>query len=409
MSRSSVDRVLREIDQAEVVALTSQLVRIPSVYRPAEPGANEQAVADAVEAWLRREGFTVEVQEVAPGRPNVIGWLEGGAPGPTLCLEGHTDVVTEGDPAAWRHSPWSGLVEDGHVHGRGSADMKGGLAAAMVAAAAVRRATVPFAGRLLVAALVDEEEAMSGAKHFVRTPLGQAVSAAIVCEPEQNELCLEQKGVFWARVTVHGRMAHGAMPYAGVNPIAAAAQLLARVPQLERRIQRSVQRSRFLGVPHVTPTVVSAPAGHVAQNNVIPATTELRLDVRLIPGVDPDAVLEAIRALGKETEQRCPGTRVVVETVEAPRPATRVPRGEAVVKALEWAVRRVGGRRPVFGGVPGSTDGTILHTALGIPIVTFGPGNRLIPHQVDEHVPVAELGEAARCYAAAAVRYLARA
>jgi succinyl-diaminopimelate desuccinylase len=97
-----------------------------------------------------------------------------------------------------------------------------------------------------------------------------------------------------------------------------------------------------------------------------------------------------------------------VEPVEAPRPATRVERGEAVVRALEWAVRRVRGRRPVFGGVPGSTDGTILHTALGIPIVTFGPGNRLIPHQVDEHVPVAELVEAARCYAAAAVRFLSR-
>jgi succinyl-diaminopimelate desuccinylase len=97
-----------------------------------------------------------------------------------------------------------------------------------------------------------------------------------------------------------------------------------------------------------------------------------------------------------------------VEPLEAPRPATRVERGEAVVKALEWAVRRVSGRRPVFGGVPGSTDGTILRTALGIPIVTFGPGNRLIPHQVDEHVPVAELVEAARCYAAAAVRFLSR-
>ena len=100
--------------------------------------------------------------------------------------------------------------------------MKGGLAAAMVAAAAVRRAGVPLAGRLMVAALVDEEDAMSGAKHFAGTPLGRAVSAAIICEPEQNELCLEQKGVLWARVTVHGRMAHGAMPYAGVNPIAAA-------------------------------------------------------------------------------------------------------------------------------------------------------------------------------------------
>ena len=90
----------------------------------------------------------------------------------------------------------------------------------------------------MIAALVDEEAAMSGAKHFAGTPLGRGVSAAIICEPEQNELCLEQKGVLWARVTVHGRMAHGAMPYAGVNPIAAAGQFLARLPELERRLRR---------------------------------------------------------------------------------------------------------------------------------------------------------------------------
>ena len=406
MSRHPVDRVIAEITEDEVVELTRQLVRIPSVFRPGEAEANERVVAGAVETWLRRQGFAVEIQEVAPGRPNVIGWLDGRTPGSTLCLEGHTDVVTEGDPAAWRHGPWSGLVEDGLLHGRGSADMKGGLAAAMVAAAAMRRAGVSFDGRLMIAALVDEEEGMAGAKHFVRTPLGRAVSAAIVCEPEQNELCLEQKGVFWARVTVHGRMSHGAMPYTGVNPIPAAGRFLAGLPALERRVQRSVRRSRFLGIPHVTPTVATAPVGHVAQNNVIPATAELRLDVRLTPGVEAGDVLEALETLARDTEHRCPGTRVTVELVEAARPATRVERGEAIVKALEWAVRRVRGQRPVFGGVPGSTDGTILRTALGIPIVTFGPGNRLIPHQVDEHVPVAELLEAARCYGATAVRFL---
>jgi succinyl-diaminopimelate desuccinylase len=406
MSRLPVDRVLKEITEQEVVDLTAALVRIPSVFRPGEPEANERAVAATVDDWLRREGLGVEVQDVAPGRPNVIAWLDGNGPGRTLCFEGHTDVVTEGDPAAWRHPPWSGVVEDGHLYGRGSADMKGGLAAAMVAAAAVRRAGAPFAGRLMIAALVDEEAGMSGAKHFVGTALGRSVSAAVICEPEQNELCLEQKGVLWARIVVHGRMAHGAMPYAAVNPITAAGQFLSRVPELERRVRRGVRKSRFLGVPHVTPTVAMAPVGHVAQNNVIPATAEIRLDVRLTPGLEPAPVLGAIEALARDTERRCAGTRITVETVEAPRPATRVERGEAIVEALEWAVRRAGGRRPVFGGVPGSTDGTILRTALGIPIVTFGPGNRLIPHQVDERVPLAELVEAARCYAAAALRFL---
>jgi succinyl-diaminopimelate desuccinylase len=404
--RRALQQVLSAIDDAELVELTRALVRIPSVFRPGEPDANESAVAAAVAEWLKREGFEVEVQPVAPGRPNVVGWVEGGQPGRTLCLEGHTDVVTEGDASAWRHGPWDAVVEDGRLYGRGAADMKGGLAAAMVAAAAVRRAGVRFRGRLLVAALVDEEGGMVGARHFVRTPLGRVVDGAIICEPEENELCLEQKGVFWARVTIRGRMAHGAMPYAGVNPIPAVGVLLAGLPRVEREIRRGVRKSRFLGRAHVTPTICRAPVAGAPQNNVIPGSAELRLDVRLVPGLAPGRVLEAIGALARGTESALPGIAIDVDVVEPPRPATSVDRAEPVVQALVWAVSAVTGRRPRFGGVPGSTDGTIFVSEGGIPIVTFGPGNRQIPHQVDEHVEIGALAEAARCYAAAAVRFL---
>jgi succinyl-diaminopimelate desuccinylase len=297
-------------------------------------------------------------------------------------------------------------VEDGRLYGRGAADMKGGLAGAMVAIAALRRAGIRLGGRLVLAALVDEEAGMTGARHFVATPLGRAMDAAIVCEPEQNELCLEQKGVFWARVTVHGRMAHGAMPYAGANPVSAAAAFLASLPALERRVRRGVRRSRFLGVPHLTPTHVAAPLDGVPQNNVIPARAAFVVDVRLTPGLAADRVLAALGELARATEAGHPGTAVEVASVEPPRPATRTGRREPVVAALAWAVRTVTGRAPRFGGVPGSTDGTIFVAERGIPIVTFGPGKREVPHQVDEHVEVAELGEAARCYAAAALRFL---
>jgi succinyl-diaminopimelate desuccinylase len=405
-ARAVLDRVLAHVTDDEVVALTRSLVRIPSVFRPGDPDGNERAVADAVAGWCRAEGLAVEVHDVAPGRPNVTACLDGEGGGPTLCFEGHTDVVTEGDPGAWRHGPWSGAVEDGRLYGRGAADMKGGLAAAMVATAALRRAGVRLGGRLVLAALVDEEAGMTGARHFVTTPLGRAMDAAIVCEPEQNELCLEQKGVFWARVTVRGRMAHGAMPYAGANPVPAAAAFLAGLPALERRVRRGIRRSRFLGVPHVTPTHVAAPLDGVPQNNVIPARAGFVVDVRLIPGLAPERVLDALGDLARATEAGHSGTTVELATVEAPRPATRTDRREPVVTALAWAVRAVTGRAPRFGGVPGSTDGTIFVAERGIPIVTFGPGKREVPHQVDEHVEVAELGEAARCYAAAALHFL---
>jgi succinyl-diaminopimelate desuccinylase len=284
--------------------------------------------------------------------------------------------------------------------------MKSGLAAAMVAAAAINRSGVAFRGRLVVGALVDEEADMLGARHLCQTPIGRALDAAIICEPEQNELCLEQRGVVWARLTVRGRMAHGAMPEAGVNPIAALGEVLGRCGALQRRLRALCRRSRYLKPATVTPTILNAPAHGVPQSNVIPSTAEATLDIRLTPGPDEAGIAEAIDLVCREAAKACPGVSIEWKPVNGFRLATVVDRGEPLVQAMAKGVRQATGRAPRFGGVPGSTDGTILHSLLGIPIVTCGPGNRLIPHQVDEYVEVEELIEAAKIYVASALNFL---
>jgi succinyl-diaminopimelate desuccinylase len=397
--------VLSRIDEGELIELTRDLIRIPSVVRPGEPGATEAAVAAYVERWFRREGFEVEIHEVAPGRPNVLAWV-GEANGPSLLLEGHTDVVTEGNAAEWRYAPFGADLVEGRIYGRGSADMKSGLAAAMIAAAAIKRSGARLGGRLVVGALVDEEGDMIGAKHLCTTALGRALTAAIICEPEQNELCLEQRGVVWARVTARGRMAHGAMPEAGVNPISALGALLREVPALERQLRRLCRRSPHLRPPTVTPTIVQAPVQGVPQSNVIPSVAQATLDVRLTPGPDGDAVAKEIDVACQRAMDAVPGATVEWQAVNGFRLATRVERSEPLVRAMVRGVRQATGRAPRFGGVPGSTDGTILRMTLGIPIVTCGPGNRLIPHQVDEHVEVRELVDAAKIYVASALNFL---
>jgi succinyl-diaminopimelate desuccinylase len=397
--------VLSRIDEGELVGLTRDLIRIPSVVRPGDPGATEAAVAAYVERWLRREGFEVEVHEVAPGRPNVLAWV-GETSGPSLLLEGHTDVVTEGNAAEWRYAPFGADLVDGRIYGRGSADMKSGVAAAMIAAAAIKRSGARLGGRLVVGALVDEEGDMIGAKHLCTTALGRSLTAAIICEPEQNELCLEQRGVVWARVTARGRMAHGAMPEAGVNPISALGALLREAPALERRLRRLCRRSPHLRPPTVTPTVVQSPVQGVPQSNVIPSLAQATLDVRLTPGPDGDVVAKEIDVACQRAMDAVPGATVEWQAVNGFRLATRVERSEPLVRAMVRGVRQATGHAPRFGGVPGSTDGTILRMTLGIPIVTCGPGNRLIPHQVDEHVEVRELVDAARIYAASALNFL---
>ena len=400
--------ILAHVDPDELVALTRDLVRIPSVVRPGDPSATEAAVGDYVQQWFVKQGFDVEVQDVAPGRPNVIAVYGEKGAGKSLLLEGHTDVVTEGDPAAWTHPPFGADLADGRIHGRGAADMKSGRAAAMIAAAAFKRSNTRLGGRLVVGALVDEEADMIGVRHLCTTAIGRELDAAIICEPEENELCLEQRGVVWARVTVRGKMAHGAMPEAGVNPIGGLTALLSEVPGLERRLRKLCAKSKHLRPPTVTPTIVRAPLSGVPQSNVIPAGAEATLDIRLTPGPDADAIAAEIDAVCRRAAAASAGVSIEWRPVNGYRLATRVARDEALVGAMSTGVRQATGRAPRFGGVPGSTDGTILRMTLGIPIVTCGPGNRYIPHQVDEYVDVAEIVDAARIYVASALNYLGR-
>jgi len=139
---------------------------------------------------------------------------------------------------------------------------------------------------------------------------------------------------------------------------------------------------------------------------VIPAFGEMTLDVRVTPGMGVEELEAEMEGLCRVGEAAVPGIKVEWEPVNPFRLATKVDKGEAIVQAMITGVRQATGHAPRYGGVPGSTDGTILRMELGLPIVTCGPGNRLIPHQVDEYVETEELFDAAKIYAASALKFL---
>ncbi|MFI6738326.1 M20 family metallopeptidase [Nonomuraea sp. NPDC050451] len=384
-----------DVDADGVVEFTQALVRIPSTN---DPGRRERAAAELVAAKMREWGWEPTVYEVEPDRPNVVAVVEGGGgAGPTLMFEGHTDVVTEGDLSTWTVDPFGGEIRDGKLWGRGSADMKSGLAATLYATRALQLAG-PFPGRIKVCALADEEGLMIGAHHFVSEGLTADVDGAIVAEPEAGEICAVAKGALRLRVDFTGKMAHGAMPQHGRNPLPAVGSLLVGLRSLQEELQGRHPVHEHLGEVYVTPTVLRA--GSEEQVNVIPAAASVFVDVRTIPGVEHKLIADRVAALAS-----CDGIAAEV-SVLVDRPPVDVPVSDPVVAALAAAHRTVTGSEPVYGGVPGSTDGTVLTHWGGIPSVVYGPGGKWIAHQADEFVEVAEIVQCTRVFAEAARRFL---
>ena len=405
--REAARRAAEAVDPARVTLLAQGLVRCRSVFEP-ERGGSEAGAAAFVADSLRAAGFAPVVEEVAPGRPNVVCDWAGSAFDPdshrTLMFEGHTDVVTEGDASQWRVPPFEGRIEGDVLFGRGSADMKAGVAAAIAALEAVRKVAPDLPGRIRLGIVADEEGMMLGIKDFVERGWADAVSGAIVCEPEENEICLFQKGAMRVRARVRGVMSHGAMPYAGVNPILGLSDFVTGVREIERAEQARLGEHPYLGLPWLTPTIATAPPSGEPQHNVMPDEAYLAVDIRTVPGQDHEALLAALQDLARRLERATPRLSVEVECFES-RPWTQTQADDPLVAAMERAYPLVIGTPPRYGGVPGATDGTILWARRGIPIVTLGPGDRTIPHQVDEFVRLSETVAAARLYAAAAVEY----
>jgi succinyl-diaminopimelate desuccinylase len=399
-------RLLDAIRPEELVRLTQDLVRIDSVIRP-ETGGNESDVVRFIAEWVRRElGLEPLLEEVAPGRQNLVLTLDSGASGPCLMLEGHTDVVSEGSRGAWAHDPFGGELVDGKIYGRGACDMKAGVAVALETARAFRSAGVPWKGKIRLGLVCDEEGMMIGIKSFIRAGHADDVSACLVPEPEENQLCISMKGAIRAVVRVHGRMAHGAMPLTGVNPNTRLARIILAFERYEAQEKERCGRDPLLGLPSVTFTVIqSPPPGSPPQLNVMSGETVAYVDIRTVLAQDHDAVRARLRAIIQELGVDDPDFRAEIAFIED-RPVVGIRKEDRIARVSAEAFQEITGRQPVWNGVPGATDGTFLSAWKGIPCLVNGPGPRHMPHQADEYVGVDGLVESARIYVLSAVRFL---
>ena len=408
MIKETEERLLSFINRDELVRLTQDLIRIDSVIRP-ETGNTEAGVVRFIAAWIRKElGVEPLIEEVLPARENIILTIDSGRAGPCLMFEGHTDVVSEGNRDLWRHDPFGGEIEDGKIYGRGSCDMKAGLAVNLLTVKAMLKSGVEYKGRMRLGLMCDEEDQMLGVQDYIEKGHADDVDACLVSEPEENQLCLSMKGALRAIVRVTGKMAHGAMPLAGINPSIRMARIILAFEVFEKVEMERCGKDEFLGWPSVTFTVVqSPPAGEPAQLNVMPAESIAYVDIRTIPGQEHEEVKKQLQEALNRLAADDPDFHAEIEFI-ADKPVVSMEKDEPIVMIVAEAYRDITGREPVYNGVPGATDGTFLRDLKGIPSLVNGPGPRHVPHQTDEYVEIEELFESLQIYLLSTLRFLNR-
>jgi acetylornithine deacetylase len=367
------------------VALAQLFVSIPSVNPVLSPGGDGEArmarvAAELLEAW----GFETAVHEVAAGRPNVIGRLVGS--GPTLLLNGHLDTVgVEGMTV----DPFAAGVDGGRLVGRGSCDMKGGVAALM--AAARRLSEAGPRPNLIVALTADEEHASLGMADLVAGPEasrswpGAEVLAdfAIVCEPTSLAVMPAHKGFVWLEAEFRGRAAHGSRPEVGVDAIRHAGLFLAALDRYEDAL-RARPRHPLLGWGSLHAGTIS---GGTAES-VYPDRCALSLERRTLPKEEVQQVVEEFTAVLDALQADEPGVDATLR-MTLHRPGTEVPGDSLLVRGLQAAAEAEGTPAPVE-GMTAWVDAAFLNEA-GVPSVCYGPGSIEQAHTVDEWIAVDEI------------------
>ncbi len=429
-----VEPLLAEIAarESELIALTQALVRIPTVN---PPGDAYEACARLLGERLRQRGFQVEYIRAlgAPGdsekhpRINVVARRNGSRPGPCVHFNSHIDVVEAG--SGWSFDPFGGELRDGRIYGRGTCDMKGGLAASVVACEALLDwAGTDWPGALEISGTVDEESGgFSGVGYLAKRGYFSKPRVDHVIIPEPlgvDRICLGHRGVWWAEVETRGRIAHGSMPFLGDSAILHMGAFLRRIeddlmPRLaQRRTNEPVEPP---GARVSTLNINSIHGGQVEQRYAqnaegepsgdLPAPVVAHrctavLDRRFIAEESLDAVKQEIIDMLDELQRTRPGFDYGVREIMSFVP-TATPREAPVVQATARAIARVLGREPNFIASPGTYDQKHIVRTGGLrDCIAYGPGILDLAHQPDEYVGVADLVHSAQVMALAAWRLL---
>ena len=361
------------------ISLTRALVSTPSVNPQLEEGGSgEQETAALVAEWLDSWGLDTRITEISPNRFNVVGKLEG--EGPTLLLNGHLDTV---GVSGMTIPPFDAKIEGGRIWGRGSCDMKAGLAAIL---AATKRLTEEGPRpNLIVAMTADEEHASLGM--YALADSSPSADLAIVTEPTRLAVMPAHKGFLWVRAVFRGRAAHGSRPDLGIDAIRHAALY---VSALDDYGEQLTSRPAHPLLKHGSVHAGTIQGGSAA--SVYPDACEVVLERRTMPGERPEEVVQEFQRILDELSEREGDLSASLELM-LERPGTEVPEDSRLVQGLLKAGQEHG-IPPAVEGMTAWVDAALLNE-IGIPAVCYGPGDIAQAHSADEWVELAQIEKCA--------------
>ena len=421
MSGKQATEVFRQIENltGEMIGFLQDLVRIPTVN---PPGEEYRAGAECIGAKLREFGYEVRYVS-AEGLPehttrhpriNVIGHLAGQTAHPLLHFNGHFDVVPAGE--GWTVDPFGGLIRDGKVYGRGTADQKAGIAASIYAVEAIRRSGIKLAGAVEQSGTVDEESGgFAGVAYLARQGLigRDRTDFVIITEPSNaDRICIGHRGVYWFKVIQHGRTAHGSMPYLGVN---AAEHLGDFIHEVNHTLKPRLEQ-RTTGMPveppgsrHPSININSVFGGQPEDGTQTPCVIDRAgaiFDRRFLSEEPFEQVREEIRELLSLMRNRDAAFQYTLEDLMIVHPAQTDP-ASPLIRAVAQGIEQVLGKTPPLFASPGTYDQKhVMRMGHVEDCIAYGPGILELAHQPDEYVLIENLVDSAKVMALASMRLL---
>jgi len=375
------------VDGSSVRDLLRDMIREASV----NPPGGESGCAEVVANKLRGLGLDVELVEKEQGRTNVVARLKGTRGSPVLLYNGHIDVVPAGN--GWTRDPFGGEIVDGKLYGRGTADMKSGVASMVAAAEAIVKSGARLKGDLLITAVADEETGSEkGTRHLIER--GLKADMAVVSEPTDLRVEIAHKGILWAEITTKGKGSHASRPHLGINAIDKMHTIITALKEIEL-----LGWNPLFDVPQPVLSVTTISGG--TKNNVIPDQCRIEIDRRILPSETPEFARKQIEDAIVRAKAKDPTINALFK-VQEEWPPMEVNPDALIVQSLVKVVEARTGFRPKLFGKAAGTDAAWLVRDAKIPTVLYGPGDPRLSHTPDEHVALSKVEEAARVFAVVA-------